>query len=188
LTTLAGSSNRIKLTWATGTNRSKGNEIAAERAKAGTDKPLNNQEPACGISHAQVRVAVGQWIFEQHRKYWEETPRLHTAKQLVGPPQPVRKNELLGFSRQKIRRIVAFLTGHAPCKKHLFRMGLSDQPTCTGCELEDETTLHVMCHCRSYATGRRRLLGGDEIPPDQIMQTPLKTLLEFIEYTGIMRE
>ncbi|KAH1016963.1 hypothetical protein HUJ05_007704 [Dendroctonus ponderosae] len=83
LTTLAGSSNRGKLTWATGTNRSKENEIAAELAKAGTEKPLTNQEPACGISHAQVRGAVGQWILEQHRKYWEETPRLHTAKQLV---------------------------------------------------------------------------------------------------------
>ncbi|ERL85975.1 hypothetical protein D910_03389 [Dendroctonus ponderosae] len=62
-------------------------------------------------------------------------------------------------------------------------MGLSDQPTCRGCKLEDETTLHVMCHCTSYATGRRRLLGGDEIPPDQIMQTSLKILLEFIECT-----
>ncbi|ENN77100.1 hypothetical protein YQE_06435, partial [Dendroctonus ponderosae] len=24
-------------------------------------------------------MAVAQWILEQHRKYWEETPRLHSS-------------------------------------------------------------------------------------------------------------
>ncbi|ENN78808.1 hypothetical protein D910_06034 [Dendroctonus ponderosae] len=61
------------------------------------------------------------------------------------------------------------------CKKHLFRIGLNDQPTCRGFALEDETTLHILCHCMSYATGRRRLLGGDEVLPDQVMRAPLKT-------------
>ncbi|ENN71353.1 hypothetical protein D910_12373 [Dendroctonus ponderosae] len=49
-------------------------------------------------------------------------------------------------------------------------MGLSDQPTCKRCESEAETTLHIVCHCTLYATGRRRLLRGDEVLPEQVLR------------------
>jgi hypothetical protein len=44
--------------------------------------------------------------------------------------------------------IVAFLTGHAPVRKHLNIMGLFDgDPICRFCRMETETVYHIICCC-----------------------------------------
>jgi hypothetical protein len=44
----------------------------------------------------------------------------------------------------------AFLTGHAPVKKHLNIMGLFDgDPGCRFCKMETETVYYIICCCKA---------------------------------------
>jgi hypothetical protein len=45
-------------------------------------------------------------------------------------------------------RPVTWMLGHCHLKGHLFKLGLSDCPTCERCQEKDETATHVLCECR----------------------------------------
>jgi hypothetical protein len=46
-----------------------------------------------------------------------------------------------------------------PPKGHLFKMGLTDDPTCERCLEEDESVAHILCDCEAIANLRFRDLG-----------------------------
>jgi hypothetical protein len=41
--------------------------------------------------------------------------------------------------------------GHYHLKGHLFKLGLTDNPTCERCLEEDESTTHILCDCEAIA-------------------------------------
>jgi hypothetical protein len=47
------------------------------------------------------------------------------------------------------------ITGHGKFRKHLHRMGLSDNTLCLACGLEEETAFHFMCECPALSTARK---------------------------------
>jgi len=47
------------------------------------------------------------------------------------------------------------LTGHAPVKSHLFRIGISDTATCPTCNASRESVYHYLMSCMAYAPHRR---------------------------------
>jgi hypothetical protein len=51
------------------------------------------------------------------------------------------------------------LLGHFHLKGHLFKMGLTDDPTCERCLKEDESATHILCDCEAIANLRFRHLG-----------------------------
>jgi hypothetical protein len=53
-----------------------------------------------------------------------------------------QKNE--GSVEIKQRWVVGLLTGHCHLKGHLFKMGLTDGPTCERCLEEDESATHII--------------------------------------------
>jgi hypothetical protein len=50
-----------------------------------------------------------------------------------------------------LRWVVGLLTGHCHLKGHLFKLGLSNSPTCERCREEDEMATHVLCECEALA-------------------------------------
>jgi hypothetical protein len=44
-------------------------------------------------------------------------------------------------------------------KRHLFKLGLTDDPTCERCLEEDEPATHMLCACEAIAYLRFRHLG-----------------------------
>jgi hypothetical protein len=55
--------------------------------------------------------------------------------------------DLLRLPRSKLRILVGLITGHCPLNKHLHNMGLTDEPICIACGMEDETAFHLLCKC-----------------------------------------
>jgi hypothetical protein len=44
------------------------------------------------------------------------------------------------------------LTGHNTLRRHLYIMGLSNNPTCKKCGTEEETSVHILCECEALAS------------------------------------
>jgi hypothetical protein len=49
----------------------------------------------------------------------------------------------LRLPRSKLKILVGLITGHCPINKHLHNMGLTDEPICIACEMEDESAFHL---------------------------------------------
>jgi hypothetical protein len=96
---------------------------------------------------------------------------------------------LLKLSRHQLRLIVAFLTGHAPVRKHLNIMGLFDaDPTCGFCRSETETVYHIICCCEALALQRYKYFGKLFAEPKDISMASLKDLCLFVRGTGLMNQ
>jgi len=52
---------------------------------------------------------------------------------------------LLSFNRTQSRVVIGFLTGHSTLRRHLYVMGLRNNPICKKCGIEEETSVDVLC-------------------------------------------
>jgi hypothetical protein len=96
---------------------------------------------------------------------------------------------LIKLSRNQLRSVVAFLTGHAPVRKHLNIMGLFEgDPTCRFCRSETETVQHIICSSEALTRQRYKLFGKMFAEPRDISMASLKDLYLFVRGTGIMNQ
>jgi hypothetical protein len=58
---------------------------------------------------------------------------------------------MLKLNRGQLRWVVGLLTGHCHLKGHLFKLGLTDNPTCERYLEEDESATHILCDCEAIA-------------------------------------
>jgi len=52
------------------------------------------------------------------------------ARDLISGPDRATKARLLSFNRTQSRVVIGLLTGHNTLRRHLYIMGLSNNPTC----------------------------------------------------------
>jgi hypothetical protein len=83
--------------------------------------------------------------------------------------------------------VAAFLTGHAPVRKHLNIIGLFDgDPICRFCRSDTETVHHIMCCCKALARQCYKVFGKLFAEPKDISMASLKDLCLFVRGTGLM--
>jgi hypothetical protein len=102
-----------------------GNETADLLERIGSDNPFN-----CGISIGVAKRAVRDWMNRNHIKQWESTTGLKLEKGLISGPSARRTKDLLKLNGDQLRWIVGLFTGHCHRKGHLFKLELTDDPTC----------------------------------------------------------
>jgi hypothetical protein len=76
------------------------------------------------------------------------------------------------------------VTGHANLKKHLHKMGLSEDAACDRCGLGVEDRDHFVCRCEAYCEVRLVTLGSAFVEPSDLSEIPLRSILEFIKRSG----
>jgi hypothetical protein len=121
------------------------NEMADQVARTGSENP------ACSISIRAAKKAVRDWTDRNHKNYWESTTGLKQAKRFISGPSARRTKDLLKLNRDQLRWVVGLLTEHDQLKGHLFKLGLTDDPTCERCLQEDESATHILCDCEATA-------------------------------------
>jgi hypothetical protein len=72
-------------------------------------------------------------------------------------------------------------------KGHLFKLGLTDDPTCERCLEEDESATHVLCDCEAITYLRFRHLGQFFMKPSDFYDAPISKVLHFIRSVGLIR-
>jgi hypothetical protein len=142
---------------------------------------------ALGVPRCSAREAIKNWIVCQHLTTRNNLPHHKNSKLFISGPCKKRAEDLFKLSRHQIRLVVAFLTDHAPVRKHLNIMELFDgDPTCRFCRLDTETVHHIICCCEALACQHYKFFGKLFVEPKDISMASLKDLCLFVRGTGLM--
>ncbi|XP_063904786.1 uncharacterized protein LOC135123839 [Zophobas morio] len=61
-------------------------------------------------------------------------------------------------AKDKLRKLIGFLTGHYQFNKHLHTIGVVTDPICRGYNEEQETAEYILCECPALASYRESIL------------------------------
>ena len=102
-----------------------------------------------GVSRQNMRRKIKRWMNNQHL-VMERGPctTQRQAPELISGPNLATRAQLLSFNRAQSRVVLGLLTGHNNLRRHLYVMGLSDNPLCRKCGTEKETSVHVCVSVR----------------------------------------
>jgi hypothetical protein len=181
------SQNEVTVAWGPGHCGIPANEKADKLAKQGAAMPLVGPQPALGMHRCSAREVIKNWTERQYHAAWEDSPGQRHGKLFLSRPCKKRAENLLRLSRHQLTMVVAFLTGHAPLRKHLHIVGLFDgDPTCRFCRMETETVHHIICCCEALAHQHYKFFGKLFAEPKRISTTSLKYLYFSLSDTGLV--
>jgi hypothetical protein len=83
--------------------------------------------------------------------------------------------------------VIGLLTGHCHLKGYLFKLRLTDDPTCERWLQEDESATHILCDCEAIAYLRFPHLGQFFMEPSDFYDTPIIKVLHFIRGVGLIK-
>jgi hypothetical protein len=163
-----------------------GNKTADQRAKLGSECPFIGPEPACGISAGIAKKAVRDWTNRDHKKYYESLTGLKQAKGFLQGPSVRRTKGQLKLNGNQLQWARGVLTGHCHLKGHLFKLGLTNSPTCERSLEKDESAAHILCNCEAIAYLRFRHLGHYLMECGDYKDTPISKILHFIQSVELL--
>jgi hypothetical protein len=82
--------------------------------------------------------------------------------------------------------VVGLFTRHYHLKRHLFKLGLADDPTCERCLEEDELVKQILCDCKAIAYLKFHHLGQFFMEPSDYYVAPINKVLYFIQSEGLI--
>jgi hypothetical protein len=165
----------------------RGNEIADKLARSGPVQRFVTPEPFLGVSRQNVRRKMKRWMEKQHLALWHgpcSTQR--QARELIFGPNLARGARLLSFNRTQSRVVVGLLTGYNTLRRHLYIMGLSNNPICRKSGTEEETSFHILCECEALASLRYTYLGSFFLDPEAIRALGMRAIWNFAKGTGLL--
>jgi len=171
-------SNKVILTWIPGHEGHEGNEKADELAKKGTEAIDNLFKKQCNISISYIKNHIKQWKARQANKHWKSSFEAIHSKRVTPDISKNKTKKLLNQTRDQLRIMMPFLTGHGRFKKHLHRMKLSTDTSCRFCEKE-ETAEHIMCNCEAFSRTRLRCTGKSECTLEDYANLNFEKFKEF---------
>jgi hypothetical protein len=91
-----------------------------------------------------MRRKIKRWMDNQDLVLWRGPCGAHRqAGELISGPKLATRARLLSFNRTQSRVVIGLLTGHNTVRRHLYVMGLSNNPICRKCGTEEETSVHI---------------------------------------------
>jgi hypothetical protein len=174
----------VGLYWVPGHTDVRGNEIADKLAR---DCPVVGPEPFLGVSRQSIRRKVKCWMENQHLVLWRglcSTQR--PAQGLISGPDMATRAQLLSFNMTQSRVVIGLLTVHNTLRRHLYIMGLSNNPTCRKCSAEEETSVLIVCECEALALLIHAHLGSFFSDPEDIGKLSIGAIWNCAKGTGLL--
>lgn len=121
-----------------------------------------------------------EWIIHKHTERWGTITTCSYSKQLLDPGGKIEQTTLR-LSRNTLRKLTGYLTGHCALQAHLHRMGIKDTDTCPKCGEEPETIKHHLTRCPTYYATRIICWGTNTIALRDIKNdNMIKTMIKFV--------
>ncbi|KAJ3652649.1 hypothetical protein Zmor_018596 [Zophobas morio] len=139
--------NSVELCWIKGHSGNEGNERADEMAKRAARMPFWGLEPAITPSVALSNELVKQYTQRRHEQIWVKLSSCRHSRACMATPDRKLTKFYLSLSRDKLRKLVGFLTEHYQFNKHLHTIGVVTDPICRGCNEEEETAEYILREC-----------------------------------------
>jgi len=172
--------NLINLIWIPGHEGFEGNERADELAKKGAKTTDIMRQDTSYISLGQIKQEIKTWTTKQTNLNWKNYSEGRHAKAMM-PEISERKSEnLLNLSRNQLRTVISFMTGHGRFRQFLHRANLATTSTCKFCT-ETETAEHIMTECDAYAHIRRKHLNKPYCTLQDYANSDIETLRKIFD-------
>jgi ribonuclease HI len=135
-----------------------GNETADVLAKQGTSLtlpptplPINPNFLPTPIPLSHVKNITKEQSLKTWNMQWENSPHCRQTKIFFPKVDPVKSNHLLKLNKDEFGRANRWLTGHCFLNRHnhLLDPFKYPSPTCRACNLEQETSSHIICECEA---------------------------------------
>jgi len=94
--------------------------------------------------------------------------------------------QLLSFNRTQSRVVTGLRAGRNTLRRHLYVMGLSNNPICRKCGTEEEISVHILCECEALASLRHTHLGSFFLDPDDVRKLIIGAIWNFAKGTGFL--
>jgi hypothetical protein len=91
----------------------------------------------------------------------------------------------VSFNRTQSKVVIGLLTGCNTLRKHLYVMGLNNNPTCRKCGIEEKTSFHILCECEALASLRHTHLDSFFLDPEDIWKLSIGAIWNFGKGTGL---
>jgi hypothetical protein len=65
-------------------------------------------------------------------------------------------------------------------------MRLCNDLMCRKCGTEEETSVHILCECKSLASLRHAYLGSSFLNPEDIRELGMGAIWDFVKGTGLL--
>ena len=138
-----------------------------------------------GITHSFLKRHIKNIVIEETNKHWINLPKLRQSKLLLRMQDKDRQAFCRKLSKQNLHLITRLLTGHNTLNGHLHKLGLHPDGLCRFCNLEMETSKHILMDCIALAPKRYSYLGKPSFNQEKIATTELTCLLRFLKATGL---
>ena len=159
----------------------RGNEVADKLARTFLFRSLRDQSLFGGRS---VENKIKRWMDNQHLVMWRgPCGTQRQARELKCGPYLATRARLLSFSRIHSRVVIGLLTGHITLRRHLYVMGLSNNPVCIKNGTEEETSAHILCACEPLASLSHSYLGSSFLDPEDIRKLNIGAIRKFAKGT-----
>ena len=85
---------------------------------------------------------------------------MRQTKAFIAAPNKKLRSRLLELEKRDLRMVVALLTGHFHLNRYRRILGISETGTRRNCGEEEESPLHILCHCPALTGQRLKRLGA----------------------------
>jgi hypothetical protein len=85
------------------------------------------------------------------------------------------------------RVVIGLLTGHNTLRRHLHVMGLYNDPICSKCGTEEETSVHILRECEVLASLRLAYLGSFFLDLEDIRLLGMGVIRNFAKGTELLQ-
>jgi len=100
---------------------------------------------SCGVSRQIIRQ-IKCWMENQHLVLCRGPCSTHRqAGELISGLDLAKRARLLSSNTTQSSVVIGLLTGHNTVRRHLYIMGLSNNPICRKCGTVEETSVHIYC-------------------------------------------
>jgi hypothetical protein len=152
-----------------GVARVQGNEIADRLARVGSVQRFVGPDSFFGVSRQNIRRKIKCWMENQHLVLWRgpcSTQR--QVGELISEPDLAIRAQLLSFNRTQSRVVIVLLTGYNTLRRHLYIMGLSNNPLVGNVVLRRKPQYYILCECEGLASLRHTYMGSFFLDPEDI--------------------
>ncbi|KAG8326359.1 hypothetical protein J6590_044345 [Homalodisca vitripennis] len=89
------------------------------------------------------------WTFRKtHRVRWQSHQGQALGKRLLADSSSGFTRWLMGLGRDRVKQVIALITGHGHFRKHLNTLGLRNEDSeCRLCNKSEETAKHIILDC-----------------------------------------
>lgn len=171
--------NKVNLYWVPGHCGIEGNEKADQLAKLGSSQQFIGPEPFIGLSPANLKMELKNWEESKVQSIWNNTSTARQSKRFI-KPNALNTQRLLNLSKKDLCTYTGLITGHCPSKHHLKIIGKLSDDRCRFCNLESESSEHLLCDCAALFNKRCRFLDKGLTVPDEIWTIPPNKVINFI--------